>query len=46
MSTEPPATPDADLPEQMRVRAEKRQRMLDAGISPYPVVLPITATIA
>ncbi len=38
--------PADDLPEQMRVRAEKRQRMLDAGIAPYPVVLPITATIA
>ena len=34
-------TPDAsapdDLPEQMRVRRDKRERMLVAGIQPYPV---------
>lgn len=34
-----------DTPEQVRVRANKRQAMLDAGIDPYPVVLPITSTI-
>ena len=28
---------DADVPEQVRVRREKRQRLLDAGIPPYPV---------
>lgn len=37
-------TPD-DTPEQVRVRAEKRQRLLDQGIPPYPVVLPITSSI-
>ncbi|MDO5746512.1 MAG: lysine--tRNA ligase [Actinomycetaceae bacterium] len=35
-----------DLPEQVRVRSQKRQKMLDSGIDPYPVELPITATIA
>ncbi|MPV39129.1 lysine--tRNA ligase [Georgenia subflava] len=33
-------------PEQVRVRAEKRRRLLDAGIDPYPVTLPITSTVA
>jgi lysyl-tRNA synthetase class 2 len=40
------ATPSSDdLPEQVRVRADKRRRMLEEGIPPYPVVLPITSTI-
>ena len=34
-----------DAPEQVRVRAEKRARLLDEGRDPYPVVLPITTTI-
>ncbi|MDN5962932.1 MAG: lysine--tRNA ligase [Actinomyces sp.] len=34
-----------DTPEQVRVRAAKRQRMLDEGVPPYPVLLPITSTI-
>ena len=42
------AAPDAatpiedDLPEQMRVRRDKRERMADAGHDPYPVVLSVT----
>ncbi|WP_350258479.1 lysine--tRNA ligase [Scrofimicrobium sp. R131] len=36
----------ADAPEQFRVRSAKRQRLLAAGINPYPVEVPITATIA
>ncbi|HSK26466.1 MAG TPA: bifunctional lysylphosphatidylglycerol synthetase/lysine--tRNA ligase LysX [Jiangellales bacterium] len=35
-----------DLPEQMRVRREKRDRMLARGIEPYPVGFPRTATVA
>lgn len=35
-----------DAPEQIQVRAEKRQRMLDEGVAPYPVSLPITTTIS
>lgn len=33
------------VPEQVRVRLEKRSRMLEAGIDPYPVGYPRTATI-
>lgn len=36
----------ADVPEQIRVRADKRAALLDQGVSPYPVSLPITHTIA
>jgi lysyl-tRNA synthetase, class II len=35
-----------DLPEQVRVRREKRDRMLAEGREPYPVSLPITHSIA
>jgi lysyl-tRNA synthetase class 2 len=52
--TQPPADPpettdqpaDADLPEQLRVRREKRRRLLDSGVSAYPVVVPRTHTLA
>ncbi|MQA27692.1 MAG: bifunctional lysylphosphatidylglycerol synthetase/lysine--tRNA ligase LysX [Micromonosporaceae bacterium] len=40
-----PADHDEDLPEQMRVRREKRARMLEAGQDPYPVEVPRTATL-
>lgn len=36
---------DDDLPEQMRVRREKRERLLASGIEPYPVAVPRTSTI-
>ncbi|HZX41989.1 MAG TPA: amino acid--tRNA ligase-related protein, partial [Myxococcaceae bacterium] len=36
----------SDLPEQMRVRLAKRERLLAAGADPYPVGFPRTATIA
>ncbi|HZK05557.1 MAG TPA: lysine--tRNA ligase [Actinomycetaceae bacterium] len=36
----------AEHSEQFRVRAAKRARLLDSGIDPYPVTLPITTTIA
>lgn len=35
-----------DLPEQLRVRREKRQRLLDEGIEPYPVGVDRTVTLA
>ncbi|MEV6306315.1 lysine--tRNA ligase [Actinoplanes sp. NPDC051861] len=42
-----PATdPAEDLPEQMRVRRSKRDRMLAEGVAPYPVNVPRTAEIA
>jgi lysyl-tRNA synthetase class 2 len=37
--------PDADLPEQMRVRQAKRAAMLSEGSDPYPVVLPRTHSL-
>ncbi len=43
--TDAPAHTDDDLPEQMRVRREKRQRLLDAGQQPYPVHVERTHTI-
>jgi lysyl-tRNA synthetase, class II len=36
----------AELPEQMRVRLAKRERLLAEGIDPYPVGFPRTATIS
>jgi lysyl-tRNA synthetase, class II len=36
----------ADLPEQVRVRLGKRERLLAEGIDPYPVDFPRTDTIA
>ena len=37
--------PAEDLPEQMRVRRSKRDRMLAEGVSPYPVTVARTATL-
>jgi lysyl-tRNA synthetase class 2 len=46
--TEQTATPDPaeDLPEQMRVRREKRERLLAEGREAYPVSVPRTHTLA
>ncbi|RKT52179.1 lysine--tRNA ligase [Saccharothrix australiensis] len=41
----PSATSDDDLPEQLRVRREKRARLLERGVDPYPVELPRTHTL-
>lgn len=43
-ATSTPA-PEDDLPEQMRVRLDKRQQLLDRGEEPYPVVVDRTHTI-
>jgi lysyl-tRNA synthetase class 2 len=40
-----PADSADDLPEQLRVRREKRERLLAGGVDPYPVTLPITHTL-
>ena len=40
------ATGDEDLPEQLRVRREKRDRLLQRGEEAYPVSVPRTHTIA
>ncbi|HEY0475087.1 MAG TPA: lysine--tRNA ligase [Kribbella sp.] len=42
---ETPVTSDSgqdDLPEQMRVRREKRDRLLAEGVEPYPITVPRT----
>ncbi len=41
-----PAEGADDLPEQMRVRREKRERLLAEGREAYPVAVPRTRTIA
>ena len=38
-------TSEDDLPEQMRVRREKRARLLERGEQPYPVEVPRTHTL-
>jgi lysyl-tRNA synthetase, class II len=45
MNDQPEVRPDDDLPEQMQVRRDKRQRLLDAGKQPYPIVVDRTHTI-
>ena len=45
MTDSPQSVHEDDLPEQMRVRREKRQRLIDAGEQPYPVVVERTHTI-
>ncbi|QAY64855.1 lysine--tRNA ligase [Xylanimonas allomyrinae] len=34
------------MPEQLRVRREKRERLLAQGLEPYPVAVPVTRTVA
>ena len=41
-----PVDPADDLPEQLKVRREKRERMLAEGVDPYPVGFPRTSTLA
>ncbi len=40
------AQPVADVPEQMRIRQDKRARLLAEGVEAYPVVVPRTHTLA
>ena len=40
-----PADSDGDVPEQFRIRQEKRARLLDEGLAPYPVAVPVTHTL-
>ena len=42
--TAAPQTPD-DVPEQIAIRRAKRERLLAAGVAPYPVSVPRTHTI-
>jgi lysyl-tRNA synthetase class 2 len=45
MSEEPPG-PDEEVPEQLRVRRAKLDRLRDAGVDPYPVAVPRTTSLA
>ena len=45
MNQTPPDPAPDDLPEQMQVRLDKRQRVLDAGKQAYPVTVERTHTI-
>ena len=36
---------ESDLPEQVQIRRDKRQALLDRGLQAYPVSLPITSSI-
>jgi lysyl-tRNA synthetase class 2 len=38
--------PEDDLPEQLRVRRDKRERLLERGVEPYPVTVERTHTLA
>jgi lysyl-tRNA synthetase class 2 len=42
---QPPEPPDADVPEQIRIRRDKRQRLLDSGRDAYPVEVRRTHTL-
>src|SRR5919112_4589102 len=44
--TDRPAPEDDELPEQIRVRREKRARLLEAGIPAYPTMVERTHTLA
>ncbi len=41
-----PAQAADDLPEQLRIRRDKRARIIDQGGEAYPVALPVTHTVA
>ncbi|MGY1806143.1 lysine--tRNA ligase [Blastococcus sp. SYSU D00669] len=46
MTEELPGPPDDELPEQLRVRRAKLDRLRESGTDPYPVAVPRTATLA
>ena len=35
-----------DVPEQVRIRREKRAALVERGVDPYPVAVPRTSTLA
>ncbi|WP_344201312.1 lysine--tRNA ligase [Aeromicrobium alkaliterrae] len=45
MTDVPVSEPEDDLPEQLRIRREKRQELLDSGRAPYPISVPRTHTL-
>ena len=46
MSTQPPVPAEDDLPEQLRIRREKRANLIDRGVEPYPVGVARTHTLS
>ena len=44
MTNEPIPTED-DLPEQLRIRREKRAGLIERGVEPYPVSVPTTSSL-
>ena len=46
MTDGPPEPPDDELPEQVRVRRGKLDRLRAAGVDPYPVSVPRTTSLA
>ena len=47
MSNEQPTPPiEDDLPEQLRIRREKRAGLIERGIEPYPVAVSRTASLS
>ena len=46
MSTDLGTPAEDDLPEQLRIRREKRTKLLDSGTEPYPVAVPRTMSLA
>lgn len=46
MSNESPAPIEEDLPEQLRIRREKRAHLLERGVDPYPVAVARTSSLA
>ncbi len=44
--TDQPAPEDVELPEQIRVRRDKRARLLESGVPAYPTVVERTHTLA
>ena len=45
MSADNTTAPEDDLPEQLRIRREKRASLIDRGIEPYPVAVSRTKTL-
>lgn len=43
---QPVASVEDDLPEQLRIRREKRAGLIDRGVEPYPVSVARTSTLA
>jgi lysyl-tRNA synthetase, class II len=46
VTDEPPGPPDDELPEQLRVRRAKLDRLRETGVDPYPVTLARTTALA